>query len=61
LTASATARASSVVNPTGFSIQMCLPAFAIVTPISRCRKFGAAMLTAATSGSAATSRQSRVG
>ena len=39
---------------------MCLPASAIATPISRCRKFGAAMLTAWTRGSAATSRQSRV-
>ncbi len=59
-TASATAEASAVDRPTGFSIQMCLPASAIATPISRCRKFGAVMLTACTRGSSTTSRQSRV-
>lgn len=49
-----------MVRPTGFSIQMCLPAWAMVTPISRWRKFGAVMLTACTLGSATSSRQSRV-
>src|SRR5664280_776595 len=45
-TAVADAVASAVLSPTGFSIQMCLPAWAIATPISRCRKLGAAILTA---------------
>ena len=58
--ASATALASAAVRPTGFSIQMCLPASAMAVPISRCRKFGAVMDTARTRGSAATARQSRL-
>ena len=58
VTAAASARASASVTPTGFSIQMCLPARAAATPISACRWFGAVMLTARTRGSARASGHS---
>ena len=52
LAAAATAAVSSIVLPTGFSIQNGLPASAAATPISRCSMLGAQIDTTSTWGSA---------
>ena len=59
-TASSIARASSLVRASGFSLMMCLPAFAAAIAISACRWLGVAMSTMSIAGSSTTVRQSPV-